>query len=114
MPFSNLQSSSLLAKILKNNMVAGLLIGHFGHIGKMDLKISKQTLNLLRERGLGNREPLPGEVRPALEFVVDVVHPAVLDVEKILNQRQFLRPERHVQGRASREKADIRPDALVF
>ena len=26
MPFSNLQSSSLLAKILKNNMVAGLLI----------------------------------------------------------------------------------------
>ena len=33
-------------------LIAGLIVGHFGHIGKMDLKISKQTLNLLRELGL--------------------------------------------------------------
>ena len=33
-------------------LIAGLIIGHFGHIGKVDLKISKQTLNLMRELGL--------------------------------------------------------------
>ena len=33
-------------------LIAGLIIGHFGHIGKLNLKISKQTLNLMRELGL--------------------------------------------------------------
>ena len=33
-------------------LIAGLIVGHFGHVGKLDLKISKQTLNLLRELGL--------------------------------------------------------------
>ena len=33
-------------------LIAGLIVGHFGHLGKLDLKISKQTLNLLRELGL--------------------------------------------------------------
>ena len=33
-------------------LIAGLIVGHFGHIGKLNLKISKQTLNLLRELGL--------------------------------------------------------------
>jgi len=33
-------------------LIAGLIIGHFGHFGKLDLKVSKQTLNLLRELGL--------------------------------------------------------------
>ena len=33
-------------------LIAGLIVGHFGHLGKLDLKISKQTLNALRELGL--------------------------------------------------------------
>lgn len=33
-------------------LIAGLIIGHFGHVGKIDLKVSKQTLNLMRELGL--------------------------------------------------------------
>lgn len=33
-------------------LIAGLIVGHFGHIGKVDLKVSKQTLNLMRELGL--------------------------------------------------------------
>ena len=33
-------------------LIAGLIVGHFGHLGKLDLKISKKTLNLLRELGL--------------------------------------------------------------
>lgn len=33
-------------------LIAGLIVGHFGHVGKLDLKIPKQTLNSLRELGL--------------------------------------------------------------
>ena len=33
-------------------LIAGLIIGHFGHFGKIDMKISKQTLNFFRELGL--------------------------------------------------------------
>ena len=33
-------------------LIAGLIVGHFGHLGKLNLKISKQTLNSLRELGL--------------------------------------------------------------
>lgn len=33
-------------------LIAGLIIGHFGHIGKIDMKVSKQTLNFFRELGL--------------------------------------------------------------
>lgn len=33
-------------------LVAGLIIGHFGRIGKVDCRISKQTLNFMRELGL--------------------------------------------------------------
>ncbi len=33
-------------------LIAGLIVGHFGHIGKIDMKISKQTLNFFRELGL--------------------------------------------------------------
>lgn len=33
-------------------LVAGLLVGHFGHIGKIDLRIEKSTLGFLRELGL--------------------------------------------------------------
>ena len=33
-------------------LIAGLIVGHFGHLGKLDLKISKGALNLLRELGL--------------------------------------------------------------
>ncbi|MCD8151862.1 MAG: permease [Clostridiales bacterium] len=33
-------------------LVAGLIIGHFGHIGPFDCRISKSTLNFLRELGL--------------------------------------------------------------
>ncbi len=33
-------------------LIAGLIIGHFGRIGKIDMKISKQTLNFFRELGL--------------------------------------------------------------
>lgn len=33
-------------------LIAGLIVGHFGHFGKIDMKVSKQTLNLLRELGL--------------------------------------------------------------
>ena len=33
-------------------LIAGLIIGHFGKIGCLDMKISKQTLNFLRELGL--------------------------------------------------------------
>ena len=33
-------------------LIAGLIIGHFGHIGKIDLSISKSTLNIFRELGL--------------------------------------------------------------
>ncbi len=33
-------------------LVAGLLIGHFGHLGRIDLSVSKSTLNVFRELGL--------------------------------------------------------------
>ena len=33
-------------------LIAGLIVGHFGHFGKIDMKVSKQTLNLMRELGL--------------------------------------------------------------
>ncbi len=33
-------------------LVSGLLFGHFGHIGKLDLTVNKNQLNILRELGL--------------------------------------------------------------
>ncbi len=33
-------------------LVSGLIFGHFGHIGKLDLSVSKQNLNVFRELGL--------------------------------------------------------------
>jgi uncharacterized transporter YbjL len=33
-------------------LVAGLIIGHFGHLGGIDLRIDKPTLNFFRELGL--------------------------------------------------------------
>lgn len=33
-------------------LIAGLIVGHFGHFGKIDMKVSKQTLNFFRELGL--------------------------------------------------------------
>ncbi len=33
-------------------LVAGLIVGHFGHVGKIDLAVSKNTLNFMRELGL--------------------------------------------------------------
>ena len=33
-------------------LVAGLIVGHFGHIGPIDMRVSKQTLNFVRELGL--------------------------------------------------------------
>ncbi len=33
-------------------LLAGLIIGHFGHLGPLDLRIDKQTLNFMRELGL--------------------------------------------------------------
>ncbi len=33
-------------------LVAGLIVGHFGHIGPIDMKVSKETLNFIRELGL--------------------------------------------------------------
>ncbi|MBQ8322336.1 MAG: YidE/YbjL duplication [Clostridia bacterium] len=33
-------------------LIAGLIVGHFGHFGKLDMKVSKQTLNMFRELGL--------------------------------------------------------------
>jgi putative transport protein len=33
-------------------LVSGLLFGHFGRIGKVDLTVKKENLNLLRELGL--------------------------------------------------------------
>ena len=33
-------------------LVAGLIVGHFGHIGRIDLRIEKTTLNFFRELGL--------------------------------------------------------------
>jgi len=33
-------------------IVAGLIVGHFGHIGGIDLRVNKETLNFLRELGL--------------------------------------------------------------
>ena len=33
-------------------LIAGLIVGHFGHMGKIDMKVSKQTLNMMRELGL--------------------------------------------------------------
>ena len=33
-------------------LIAGLIVGHFGHFGKLDMRISKQTLNSMRELGL--------------------------------------------------------------
>ncbi|MBO5240120.1 MAG: YidE/YbjL duplication [Clostridia bacterium] len=33
-------------------LIAGLIVGHFGRFGKLDMKIPKQTLNLMRELGL--------------------------------------------------------------
>jgi len=33
-------------------LVAGLIIGHFGHIGPIDCRLKKETLNFMRELGL--------------------------------------------------------------
>ncbi len=33
-------------------LLAGLVVGHFGHFGPIDMKVSKQTLNFIRELGL--------------------------------------------------------------
>ncbi len=33
-------------------LIAGLIVGHFGKLGSIDLKVSKQTLNFFRELGL--------------------------------------------------------------
>ena len=33
-------------------LIMGLIVGHFGHIGKIDLSVSKSTLNFFRELGL--------------------------------------------------------------
>lgn len=33
-------------------LIGGLIIGHFMHIGKLDCRVSKQTLNFMRELGL--------------------------------------------------------------
>ncbi len=33
-------------------LIAGLIVGHFGKLGPIDLKVSKQTLNFFRELGL--------------------------------------------------------------
>ena len=33
-------------------LVSGLIVGHFGHVGKINLKVSKATLNFFRELGL--------------------------------------------------------------
>lgn len=33
-------------------LIAGLIVGHFAHFGKIDMKVSKQTLNFFRELGL--------------------------------------------------------------
>ena len=33
-------------------LIAGLIVGHFGHFGKIDMKVSKETLNFMRELGL--------------------------------------------------------------
>ena len=33
-------------------LIAGLLVGHFGHLGKIDMRIEKATLNFFRELGL--------------------------------------------------------------
>ena len=33
-------------------LIAGLIVGHFGYFGKIDMKVSKQTLNMFRELGL--------------------------------------------------------------
>ena len=34
------------------SLVMGLIVGHFGHIGSIDLRVSKSTLNFFRELGL--------------------------------------------------------------
>ena len=33
-------------------LVMGLIVGHFGHVGRIDLSVSKSTLNFFRELGL--------------------------------------------------------------
>ena len=33
-------------------LIAGLIVGHFGHLGKIDMRIEKTTLNFFRELGL--------------------------------------------------------------
>ena len=33
-------------------LIAGLIVGHFGHVGKIDMRVSKQSLNFFRELGL--------------------------------------------------------------
>lgn len=33
-------------------LIAGLIVGHFGHMGKIDMRIEKATLNFFRELGL--------------------------------------------------------------
>ena len=33
-------------------LIAGLIVGHFGRFGKIDMKVSKETLNFFRELGL--------------------------------------------------------------
>ena len=33
-------------------LIAGLIIGHFGHVGPLDCRVKKETLNFMRELGL--------------------------------------------------------------
>ncbi len=33
-------------------LIAGLIVGHFGHFGKIDMSVSKETLKMFRELGL--------------------------------------------------------------
>ena len=52
-------------------LIAGLIVGHFGHFGKIDMKVSKQTLNFFRELGLVLflvGAGVPGGIRFVAEF----------------------------------------------
>ena len=52
-------------------LIAGLIVGHFGHFGKIDMKVSKQTLNFFSELGLVLflvGAGVPGGIRFVTEF----------------------------------------------
>ena len=46
-----LVAAAISGRNMKLNIM-GLIVGHFGHIGKIDLSVSKNTLNFFRELGL--------------------------------------------------------------